>query len=186
MRIVLLGAPGSGKGTQAAILTEALAVPHISTGVLLRQAVADQTELGKQAQDIMERGELVPDPLMLALIKERLNQADAKPGFILDGYPRNLSQAEALDKVLDELAAPVEHAVFIDVDPEQIVARLEKRAELEKRSDDTPEVVRNRLRVYQQQTAPVVDYYRQQGKLHGLNGSGSIDEINARIMAALK
>ena len=185
MRIVLLGAPGSGKGTQAAILTETLQVPHISTGVLLRQAVKDQSELGRKAEDIMARGELVPDNLMLALIEERLSQDDAAPGFILDGYPRNLSQAEALDEVLARLQAPVQHAVQIDVDPEQIVNRLAKRATEEQRSDDDPEVVRKRLQVYTEQTAPVVDYYRDQGKLLAVDGMAEIDTVNQRIIRAL-
>jgi len=186
MRIVLLGAPGSGKGTQAAILTEVLKVPHISTGVLLRRAVQDQTALGKQAEGIMARGDLVPDDLMLALIEERLGQPDASAGFILDGYPRNLSQAEALDQVLARLGAPVEHAVQIDVNPQHIVDRLAKRAELENRNDDDPEVVRKRLQVYTEQTAPVIDYYRGQGKLTGVDGMGTVEEINRRIVAALK
>lgn len=185
MRIVLLGAPGSGKGTQATILTKTLNVPHISTGVLLRQAVQDQTELGQQAEAIMNRGELVPDNLMLALIKERLSQDDAKTGFILDGYPRNLSQAEALDGVLAELNAPVEHALLIHVDVDHVVDRLAKRAELENRSDDTPEVIRKRMQVYEEQTAPVTGYYQQQDKLTQVDGLGDIEEINARISAAL-
>lgn len=185
MRMVLLGAPGSGKGTQATLLTETLDVPHISTGVLLRQSVKDQTELGRQAEDIMARGELVPDDLMLALIEERLAQPDASGGFILDGYPRNLSQAKALDEVLTRLGAPVEHAVQIDVDVEQVVNRLAKRAELEGRSDDDPEVVRKRMMVYQEQTAPVVDYYASQGKLVRIDGMAEIKVVNARILDAL-
>lgn len=185
MRIVLLGAPGSGKGTQAAILTKDFQVPHISTGVLLRQAVQDQTELGQQAAAIMDRGELVPDDLMLALIKERLSQDDAKAGFILDGYPRNLSQAEALDKVLESLNAPVQHALLIQVDIDKVVDRLAKRAELENRSDDTPDVIRKRMQVYQEQTAPVTGYYEAQQKLIEVDGFGEIAEVNQRITAAL-
>lgn len=185
MRIVLLGAPGSGKGTQATILTEKFQVPHISTGVLLRQAVQDQTELGQKAAAIMDRGELVPDDLMLALIKERLSQDDAKSGFILDGYPRNLSQAEALDGVLNSLSAPVEHALLIQVDVDKVVERLAKRAELENRSDDTPEVIRKRMQVYADQTAPVTGHYQSQQKLTQVDGFGEIAEVNQRIVAAL-
>ena len=185
MRIVLLGAPGSGKGTQATILTEKFQVPHISTGVLLRQAVQDQTELGQKAAAIMDRGELVPDDLMLALIKERLSQDDAKSGFILDGYPRNLSQAEALDVVLNSLSAPVAHALLIQVYVDKVVERLAKRAELENRSDDTPEVIRKRMQVYEEQTAPVTGYYQSQQKLTQVDGFGEITEVNQRIVAAL-
>ena len=121
MRIVLLGAPGSGKGTQAALLKEHFNIPHISTGVLLREAVANATELGKQAREIMDRGELVPDDVMLDLIEERLGQDDVGGGFILDGYPRNLSQAESLDELLERIEQPVEEAVLIEVDPEMVI-----------------------------------------------------------------
>lgn len=186
MRIVLLGAPGSGKGTQAAILTERLGVPHISTGVLLRAAVEAGTELGRKAKSIMDRGELLPDDIMLDLIEERLQAPDAKPGFILDGYPRNLSQAASLDGLLDRLDKPLDIAIQIDVDAEQVIRRIAKRAEKEARSDDSEETVRKRMQVYEEQTAPVVDHYARNGLLTQVLGEGSIEDVNQRIMAALK
>jgi len=186
MRIVLLGAPGSGKGTQAAILKEELGIPHISTGDLLRGAVKAGTELGKQAEAIMARGDLVSDEIMLGIIRDRLGQDDVAKGFILDGYPRNLAQAEALDKVLTEIEQPVEEAVQIDVDPDEVVARIAKRAAQEGRADDDAAAVRHRLDVYQEQTAPVVDYYAERGKLSQVFGVGTIEEISARILGVLK
>lgn len=186
MRIVLLGAPGSGKGTQAALLKDHFSIPHISTGVLLREAVANRTPLGLQAKEIMDRGDLVPDDVMLSLIRERLGQDDVTGGFILDGYPRNLAQAEALDAVLAELEQPVEEAVLIEVDEDQVVARIAKRAAEEGRSDDTEEVVRNRMRVYEEQTAPVSGYYADRGLLTRILGEGTIEEVLERIKGALQ
>lgn len=186
MRIVLLGAPGSGKGTQAAILTDQLGVPHISTGVLLRAAVEAGTELGRKAKAIMDRGELLPDDIMLDLIEERLQAPDAKPGFILDGYPRNLSQAASLDGLLERIDKPLDIAIQIDVDPEQVIRRIARRAEQEGRSDDSEETVRTRMQVYEEQTAPVVDHYAQKGLLTRVFGHGSIEGVNQRIMAVLK
>ena len=185
MRIVLLGPPGSGKGTQAALLKERLGVPHISTGELLRNAVTEGTALGSKAKAYMDRGELVPDELMLGLIEERLGADDVAPGFILDGYPRNLAQAEALDGVLERIGQPVEKALELFVDEEQIVDRLARRATEEGRSDDSETVVRNRLAVYREQTAPVSDYYGRRGLLVRVNGVGGIEEINQRLVAAL-
>jgi adenylate kinase len=186
MRIVLLGAPGSGKGTQAALLKDHFSIPHISTGVLLREAVANQTPLGQQAKAIMDRGELVPDDVMLNLIRERLGQDDVAGGFILDGYPRNLAQAEALDTLLEELGQPVEEAVQIECDEDCVVARIARRAAEEGRSDDTEEVVRNRMRVYQEQTAPVAGHYESRGLLTRVLGEGTIDEVLERIKGALE
>ncbi len=186
MRIVLLGAPGSGKGTQAALLKDHYAIPHISTGVLLREAVAAETPLGQQAKEIIARGELVPDDVMLDLIRERLGQGDVSGGFILDGYPRNLKQAEALDEVLGELGQPVEEAVLIEVNEDMVVERIAKRAAEEGRSDDTEEVVRNRMRVYQEQTAPVAGHYETRGLLTRILGEGTIDEVLERIKGALQ
>ena len=186
MRIVLLGAPGSGKGTQAAILTERLGLPHISTGNLLRAAVEEGSELGRQARVVMDRGELVSDDIMLGLIEERLAHTDAVGGFILDGYPRNLAQADALDVLLERIGKPVNIAVQIEVDEDLVVARIAKRAQEEGRSDDTEETVRNRMKVYQEQTAPVVGHYQANGKLVCVLGEGTIEEVNARILAALQ
>ncbi len=186
MRIVLLGAPGSGKGTQAALLKEHYSIPHISTGDLLRQAVAHATPLGLKAKAIMDRGELVPDDVMLNLIRERLGQDDVARGFILDGYPRNLAQAEALTGVLTEIDQPVEEAVLIEVNPEMVVERIARRAAEEGRSDDTEEVVRNRLRIYEEQTAPVAGFYADAGLLTRILGEGTIDEVLERIKGALQ
>lgn len=186
MRIVLLGAPGSGKGTQAALMVEDLKLPHISTGDLLRAAVAAGSELGKKAKAVMDRGELVSDDIMLGLIEERLAQDDVKPGFILDGYPRNIAQAEALDELLDRIGQPVDEALQIDVDPEMVVARIAKRAAEEGRSDDTEEVVRNRLKIYAEQTAPVIDYYARKGILSRVLGEGTIEEVFQRVRGVMQ
>jgi len=185
MRIVLLGPPGSGKGTQAAMLKESLDVPHISTGDLLRAAVAAGTTLGRQAKAAMDAGELVSDELMLGLIEERMGADDVAGGYILDGYPRNLSQARALDVVLERIGMPVDNALSLVVDEEQIVQRLAKRSEQEGRSDDNEQVVRNRLAVYREQTAPVTGYYAEKGLLSEVDGVGSIETINQRLRSAL-
>ena len=186
MRIVLLGAPGSGKGTQAALMVEYLDVPHISTGAVLRTAIKAGSELGQQAKEVIDRGELVSDDIMAGLIEERLNQKDVENGFILDGYPRNLSQAEALDEVLKRLGRPLDDALQIDVDTELVVDRIAKRAEKEHRSDDTEETLRNRMKVYAEQTAPVVDYYANKGLLSRVLGIGTIEEVFQRIKGVLE
>ncbi len=185
MRIVLLGPPGSGKGTQAKLLTGELNVPHISTGELLRAAVAAGTEIGMQVKEIMASGQLVSDELILGMLEERLNQADAQAGFLLDGYPRNLAQAKALDSLLERLQIPVDEALEIAVDNEQIIQRIAKRAELEGRSDDTEEVIRRRLEIYTEQTAPVSDHYQQQGILSQVYGVGTVEEVFERIKGVL-
>jgi adenylate kinase len=185
MRLVLLGAPGSGKGTQATRLREHLQVPHISTGDLLRAAVAAGTPLGLKAKAVMEAGNLVSDDIVLGMLEERLGKDDARAGFVLDGYPRNLAQARALEQLLARLQQPVDLAVQLDVDTALLVERIAGRAALEGRADDTPESVRNRLKVYDQQTAPVIDYYRNQGKLAHLDGVGTLDEVFTRILEAI-
>ena len=167
-------------------MVEALGLPHISTGVLLRAAVAAGSELGKKAQAVMERGELVSDDIMLGLIEERLAQKDAQAGFILDGYPRNIAQAQALDSLLSRLKQPVEDALQIDVDEDEVIARIAGRAAQEGRSDDSEEVVRNRMRVYAEQTAPVVGYYADRGLLTRILGEGSIDDVFQRILGVLR
>ena len=186
MRIVLLGAPGSGKGTQAALMTERLKIPHISTGVLLRNAAKRGTELGLKAKAITDRGELVPDDIMSDMLEERLSRPDVADGFILDGYPRNLSQAKSLDFMLERLGQPAEEAIQIDVDPEQIIKRLAGRATKERRSDDAEEVVRNRMRVYHEQTSPVIDYYEGRGLVTHVLGDGPVDVVLERILSVLK
>jgi len=185
MRVVILGPPGSGKGTQAAMLVEHLNVPHISTGALLRGATKQGTELGLQAKSIIDKGDLVPDEIMLGIVEERLGQEDVANGFVLDGYPRNVAQAKSLDVMLERLEKPVEEAIHIDVDPEIIIERIANRAKLEGRSDDTEETVRNRLRVYAEQTAPVADYYEDSGLLTRVWGHGEIEEILQRILSVL-
>lgn len=186
MRIVLLGAPGSGKGTQAVRLKTALGLAHISTGDLLRAQVAAGTELGRQAKAVMESGKLVSDDIMLGMLEARLAEPDCRNGFILDGYPRNLAQADALGALLARIGQPLDLAVLLSVDSELLFQRLAGRAQAEGRKDDNPETVRERLRVYHAQTAPVIDYYRQRNQLREVEGVGSMDEVYARIVAALR
>ena len=185
MRLVLLGAPGSGKGTQAARLKQHLQVPHISTGDLLRAEVAAGTKLGLEAKEIMAAGNLVSDEILLGMLEDRFSRPDTANGFILDGYPRNLAQARALDGLLARIKQPVDIAVQLDVDTNLLVERIAGRAALEGRADDTPESVRNRLNVYNEQTAPVVDFYRQKGNLSCVDGVGSMDEVFNRIVEAM-
>lgn len=185
MRLVLLGAPGSGKGTQAARLKDHYDLPHISTGELLRAEVAAGSPLGRQAKEVMDRGELVSDAILLGMLEDRFSRDDTRNGFILDGYPRNLSQANALDALLRKIGQPVDVAVQLDVDTDLLIQRIAGRAQAEGRSDDSPESVRNRLRVYNEATAPVVDYYRGQGKLACVFGVGSMDEVFDRIVNAI-
>jgi adenylate kinase len=185
MRIVLLGAPGSGKGTQATLLKNRLGVPHISTGELLRAAVTAGTPLGMQAKSVMESGALVSDEIVLGMLEERLGHADVQRGFILDGYPRNLAQARALDSLLERIKLPVDKALQLDVAEATLLARLAGRAKAEGRTDDNPQTVANRLHVYQQQTAPVIDFYLNHGTLVRVPGEGSVDQILERIIAAL-
>jgi adenylate kinase len=185
MRIVLLGPPGSGKGTQAKLLVEQLGVPHISTGALLRNAAQRGTELGLKAKALTDKGELVPDDVISDMIEERLSRADVAKGFILDGYPRNLAQAKSLDALLERLDQPVDEAILIDIKAELIIKRIAKRAQEEGRADDTEETVRNRLQVYTEQTEPVAEYYAQRGLLTKVLGEGSVDEIFQRILSIL-
>lgn len=185
MRLVLLGAPGSGKGTQAARLREHLQVPHISTGDLLRAEVAAGSPLGREAKEVMARGELVSDAILLGMLEDRFSRPDTQGGFILDGYPRNLAQADALGTLLERIGQPMHHAVFLDVATELLVERIAGRAKAEGRADDTPESVRTRLKIYNDSTAPVVEYYRQHGQLKVVDGVGSLDEVFNRILEAI-
>lgn len=213
MRIVLLGAPGSGKGTQAKLLMEKYGIAQISTGDLLRAAVAAGTELGKKARSLMEAGQLVPDEIVLGMIRERLSDASTRKGFILDGFPRNLAQAKALDKLLEEQQQPLDAAIHIHVEPEEIVKRITGRRtcgqcgaiyniyfsppkqpgicdkcganDLQQRVDDTEETVRNRLKVYAEQTSPLIDFYQKQGLLKTVAGTGGIGDIFDEIRSAL-
>ena len=182
IRLVFLGPPGAGKGTQAVRIAEKYGVPHISTGDILRAAVREGTELGKLAKSYMDRGELVPDEVIIGIIRERLSQEDVREkGFILDGFPRTLKQAEALDRMLQELNMPLDKVIYLNVDDEEIVKRLLARG----RADDTEEVIRNRLKVYREQTAPLIDYYSEKCLLVEVYGVGAIDEITKKIEEAL-
>ena len=212
MRIVLLGAPGSGKGTQASILKVVKRVPHISTGDMLREAVAAGTRFGRQAGSIMEAGNLVSDDIMLGIIAERLAQPDAADGFILDGFPRTRQQAEDLDELLDQLGTPLDAAILMDVDFEILMKRLTGRrtcsvtgkllnihfssqeeldesvaagGELIQREDDNEETIANRLDVYRENTEPVVEFYRKRGRLRTVDAEGSIDEVAERLREAV-
>lgn len=185
MRIIFLGAPGSGKGTQAQLLRAHYGIAHISTGDLLRAAVAAGTPLGLEVKAVMDRGELVSDAQVLGLLKERLAQPDAARGFILDGYPRNLAQNAAFAELLAELGQPLDAAVYIEVPEALLVERIASRARAEGRADDSPETVRNRLAVYHAQTAPVVEHYAAAGRLKRVDGVGEINEILDRLKSAL-
>lgn len=186
MRIVLLGAPGSGKGTQAKRLKAELGIAHISTGDLLRAAVAAGTPLGQKAKAVMDAGQLVSDDIVLGLLEERLAQPDTQPGYILDGYPRNLAQANALDALLARLGQPLDAVVKLNVPDAAIVQRCEIRFVEEHRADDNPDTVRRRLAVYAEQTAPVADFFAQRGLLTEIDGVGDIGAIGDRILAALR
>jgi adenylate kinase len=185
MRLVLLGAPGSGKGTQAAMLKAELRVPHISTGDLLRAAVKAATPLGLKAKAVMESGRLVSDDIVLDMLEERITEPDAKNGFILDGYPRNVAQCEALERLLAGIGQPLEVAIKLDVPTELIVERIAGRAAKEGRKDDTPDTVRERLRVYTEQTEPVAGHFAAIGQLVKVDGVGELAEVSRRILAAL-
>ncbi len=213
MRIVLLGAPGAGKGTQAKKLIEKYGIPQISTGDLLRAAVAAGTPLGKEAKSYMDKGELVPDSVVLGMVEERLKQDDCKKGYILDGFPRNTVQAEALDKMLASLAMPLTAAVSVDVPFEDLMKRLTGRrtckscgqmynvyfsapkkegvcdkcnGELFQRDDDKEATIKKRLEVYTAQTEPLMGYYKNKGILKSVAGTGSIDEIFNKVCSLLE
>ena len=212
MRIVLLGAPGSGKGTQAKKLMAERNIPQISTGDMLRAAVAEGTRFGQKAKAIMDAGNLVPDDIMLGIISERLSASDAADGFILDGFPRTVQQALDLEELLDQLGTPLDAAVLMEVDFDILMKRLTGRrtcsktgqllnvyyspqAELDavadrggdlvQREDDNEETIGNRLEVYREQTEPLVSFYEKRGRLKTVNAEGSIDEVYERLMAAL-
>lgn len=211
MRVVLLGPPGAGKGTQAHVLADHHAIPHISTGDLLRANLRDETPVGLEAREYMDAGNLVPDDVVLRMVAERLDDQDPDDGFMFDGFPRTIDQATALEKVLADAGTPLDVVVNIAVDREQIVARLTGRRScpdghvyhvvanppeqegicdvdgkpLFQRDDDTEEVVRNRLEVYDEQTAPLVDFYDDRGLLETVDGAGEVEEVTTRIEAVL-
>jgi adenylate kinase len=184
MNILLLGPQGSGKGTQAKKISEAYEIPHLATGDLYRAAVAAGTPLGLQVASIMDAGELVPDEITVPLIKEKVLEAGS--GFVLDGYPRNLAQAEALDELLDEIGRPLDTIVLLELDDATARERMTKRAELEGRTDDTPEGIERRLLNYHEQTKPVVDHYLATGTLVKMHAERSIDDVWAEIVETLE
>jgi adenylate kinase len=185
MRLVLLGAPGSGKGTQAARLKDHLQVPHVSTGDLLRGEVAAGSKLGLAAKEVMARGELVSDEILLVMLEDRCSRPDTRGGFILDVDPRNLAQAAALDALLARIGQPMDYAVQLEVPTSLLVERIAGRAKAEGRADDNPESVRKRLEVYDSQTAPVIDFYRRHGQLTVVDGLGGLDDVCTRLIEAI-
>ena len=185
MRLLLMGPPGSGKGTQAEHISKRLHIPAISTGEILRRNVAEQTLLGREAQRYMDRGEYVPDEIMNPMVRNRLDEPDCENGFLLDGYPRTLAQVEVLDSILSDAGVQLDRVLVLTVDHEEIVRRLLERAEREGRSDDSEDVVRRRLEVYAEQTEPLLDVYAQRGLLVLVEGMGPIDEVTERVLGAL-
>jgi adenylate kinase len=185
MNLILLGPPGAGKGTQGHRLSERYNIPEISTGDILRSAVHKGTPLGREAKSYMDRGALVPDEIMIGIIRERLEQDDTACGFILDGFPRTVAQAEALAQLSEEQQRPIEHVLSIEVPQEELLQRLAGRRQVEGRQDDTAEAIRHRLEVYERETAPLIDYYRRQGLLRCIVGVGTIDEIFQRVVVVL-
>lgn len=185
-RVVLLGPPGAGKGTQATAIIQSKGIPHISTGDMLRAAVKAGTPIGKKAKAVMDAGELVSDEIVIGIAEERLGQADAKKGFLLDGFPRTLAQAEALERLLAKLGTPLDCCLALTVDNEAVVQRLLKRAQIEGRADDNEATIRERMRVYDSQTAPLLSFYRSRGRLVEVSGMGTVDEVGQRIREALK
>lgn len=185
MRLVLVGPPGAGKGTQAARLAEHFGVPAISTGDIFRANVKNETELGRKAQEYMNAGALVPDEVTNAMVKDRLSQDDVTDGFLLDGYPRNPEQAAELDGMLAQRGEELTAVLEITADHDVVTQRLLKRAAIEGRADDTEDVIRERLRVYEESTAPLASFYADRGLLTSVDGIGEVDEVTARILAAL-
>lgn len=185
MRIVLLGPPGAGKGTQAVRIAGEFGLPHISTGDIFRENVKSQTELGAEAQAYMDRGDLVPDSVVNRMVADRLERADCGHGFLLDGYPRTVPQAEELERVLDERGTPLDAVLRFEIEEDELFARLTRRAELEGRTDDTSTVIANRLHVYRTQTAPLEAFYAQRDLLRDVEAAGSVDEVTAHAMKVL-
>ncbi|MFM1956948.1 MAG: hypothetical protein RLZ41_347 [Actinomycetota bacterium] len=185
IRLLLIGAPGAGKGTQAEKLSAAYSIPAISTGDIFRHNVKNETELGKQAKAFMDRGEYVPDSLTNDLVRDRLSQADAKSGFLLDGYPRTAEQVVELDSILEAQGNKLDVVVQLTADTDEVVRRLLNRAIEQGRADDTEDVIRRRLEVYEEQTAPLTSVYASRGLLVTVDGLGEVEEVTGRILEAL-
>lgn len=191
MRLILLGPPGAGKGTQAKILVDTFGIPQLSTGDILRSAIANKTPLGIAAKVVMDRGDLVSDDIVNGIVSDRLDAEDCKAGFVLDGFPRTIAQAQALDSMLEDKGMALDAVVEITADADTLVQRIVNRA-LESaartghvRADDNEDVVRNRLNVYREQTAPLVDYYRRHGLLKSVDGMAPIDDVTQAIRQAV-
>ena len=185
-RLLIIGPPGAGKGTQAALLAESFAIPAISTGDIFRSNVKNQTELGVKAKAFMDRGEYVPDSLTNDLVRDRLSQPDTASGFLLDGYPRTVDQVEELDAILNEMGRKLDVVVQLVANNDELVRRLAGRAQAEGRADDTPDVIRRRLEVYDEQTAVLIDIYAARGLVARIDGLGEISEVTGRIIEALE
>ena len=186
MRLIILGPPGAGKGTQAARLAQRHGIPAISTGDIFRANIKNETDLGKQVKDILSAGGYVTDEVTNAIVRDRLHEDDAAPGFLLDGYPRTLPQVDALDAMLAEDGHALDAVLELTVDEDAVVQRLIKRAEIEGRSDDTEQVIRERQALYRKETAPLAELYGQRGLLVQVDGMGEVDEVTARIEQALR
>lgn len=184
--VVLMGAPGAGKGTQAKLLQEQLSLPQVATGDLFRANLKQETELGKLAKTYMDRGDLVPDEVTIAMVKDRLSQNDCSNGAILDGFPRSPAQADALNDLLVEFEGQIDVVPFIHVHQEILITRLLKRAEIEGRADDNEETIRNRMNVYQESTAPLLDYYSEKGLVVKVDGDRPVDEVNNDLISVIR
>ena len=186
MNIIIFGPPGAGKGTQAVRISEKYNIAHVSTGDMFRSAVKNGTDLGMKAKTFMNKGELVPDEIVIGIIRDRIGEDDCtKSGFLLDGFPRTIPQAEALDKMLSEENLGITKVISLEVDDKEIVNRILKRQKLERRSDDSESVVKNRLQVYRNQTEPLKEYYREKGNLVEIDGMGEIDYVFGEIKNVL-
>ncbi|MFD2649500.1 adenylate kinase [Devosia albogilva] len=185
MRLILLGPPGAGKGTQAKVLVEDFGIPQLSTGDILRAAIAAGTPLGLEAKAIMDRGDLVSDAVVNGIVSERLDAEDCKPGFILDGFPRTIAQAEALDGMLADKGIRLDAVIELKADADELVRRVIQRSRESNRADDNPEVIRKRLEVYESSTAPLVEYYSRQGLVKTVDGMAPVEQVTTAIKAAI-
>jgi len=185
MRLILMGPPGAGKGTQAKYVAEHFGIPAISTGDIFRANVSQGTDLGVQAKRYMDAGEYVPDEITILMVRNRIDEPDAEPGFLLDGYPRTLAQVEELDAMIEHTGHRLDAVVVLTVDSEEVVQRLLNRARTEGRADDTEDVIRRRQEIFLEETEPLIAVYRERGLVHEINGMGEVDEVTKRIFEAL-